>query len=241
MTFRNKVFFGYLLMALVFTGGILLCLKTLGPIERSFERLSAENLPVLNLIQDIRNQGSMLHAEIIEISAILSLDVTPESSQALFQERAEIEHTQKQLMADMQDYRKLVEMYFPEESSYIPLMQTKIDQLVLMSTELIELPAGQSGSFSLMMKSRFEDFEQGFLAVTNEIISYEVREVQMRREQINTVVAKARFWIGVTTFISLGLTLILTLLMTRLRSYSEPSGEKGRRLSFMPRRNNLRE
>ncbi len=241
MTFRNKVFFGYLLMALIFTGGILLCLKTLGPIERSFERLAAENLPVLNLVQDIRNQGSMLHAELIEISALLSLEVTPESSQALLQERAEIEHTKKQLLSDMQDYRKLVKMYFPEESSYIPLMQTQVDHLVLMSKELNKQTAGQSGSFSLMMKSRFEDFEQSFLAVTNEIISYEVREVQIRREQINTAVAEARFRIGVTIFISLGVTLILTLLMTRLRSYSEPSGEKGRSLNYVPRRNNQRE
>ncbi len=241
MTFRNKIFFGYFLMALIFTGGILICLKTLGPIERSFEKLSAENLPVLNLIQDIRNHGSMLHAEIIEISALLSLDVTPETSQALLLERAEIEHTQKQLLSDMQDYRKLVEMYFPEESSYIPLMQTQIDQLVLMSKELNEQTADQSGSFSLVMKSRLEELEQSFLAVTNEIISYEVREVQMRREQINTAVAEARFRIGVATFISLALTLILTLVLTRLSSPSEPFGNKGRRLSRMPRRNNQRE
>jgi hypothetical protein len=241
MPFRNKVFFGYLLMALVFTGGILLCLKTLGPIERSFERLSAENLPVLNLIQDIRTQGSMLHGQLIELSALLSLDVTPESSLALLLERAEIDDTQIQLQSVMQDYRDLIEMYFPEESSYIPLMQTQIDQMILMSKELSAQASCQPGSFSLAMKNRFEDLEESFLAVTNEIISYEVREVQVRREHINIAVAKARFLIGTIIFVSFALALILTLLMTRLRSNSEPSGERGRRLSFVSRRDNQRE
>lgn len=241
MTLRNKIFFGYLILFLVFAGGILLSLRTLGPIERSFERLAAENLPVLNLVQDIRTHGIQLHAEMLEMSSLLSLPVTPESTRALDQEKAEIEHTHKQLLASTQQYFKMVEMYFPDESSYIPLLQTQIDQLVLLNNEINSQTAGQSGSFSLAIKSRFEELEQSFLAITNEIVSYEVREVQMRRENVTASVSRARLMIGATIFISLAITLILTIRLTRLSSASEPSGEKGRRLNPEPRRNRQRD
>ena len=241
MTFHNKIFFGYLLMALIFMGGILLCLKTLGPIERSFERLASENLPVLNLVQDIRTEGTMLHAEMLEMAALMSLEVTPESRQAILLEWSEIEATQKHLLAYMQEYRKLVELYFPEESSYIPLLQTQLDLLHQLNDELRKRDSGQSDSFSLLMKFRFEDLEQSFLAVTNEIISYEVREIQMRREQVNSAVASARFWIGLIFVITLGFALTLPRFLFRLRSSKEPSGESGRRQSYMPRRDSQRD
>jgi hypothetical protein len=241
MTFHNKIFFGYLLMALVFMGGILLCLKTLGPIERSFEKLSAENLPVLNLVQNIRTQGSMLHAEMFEMAALLSLEVTPESDQAILMEWSEIEGTQKQLRTDMQEYRKLVELYFPEESSYIPLLQTQIDQLFHMGEELRKRDNGPTTSLSLLMKSRFESLEESFLAVTNEIVSYEVREVQMRRERVIEAVANARFWIGLIFVVTLGVAMMLPRILFRLRSAADSAQDAGRRQSYMPRRNSQRE
>ncbi len=241
MSFRNKVFLGYLLMALVFSGGVLLCLKTLGPIERSFEKLAAENLPVLNLIQNIRTQGTKLHAEMLEMSSLLSLDVTPSSQRALLMEQAEIEQTRKLLLEDMQRYRKLVELYFPEESSYIPLLQTQIDHLIQMSEELQKQTAGQSNSFSLESKPRFEALEQNFLSVTNEIVSYEVREIQMRREHVNDAVAGAGSWIAAIFIFALAVALALAVLMTRLSSTKEPSGRRGRRLNPATRRKTLRD
>lgn len=241
MTFHNKIFFGYLLMSLVFMGGILFCLKTLGPVERSFEILTAENLPVLNLVQEIRVQGSMLHGEMLEMAALLSLTVTLESKEAILQEWAEIEFTQTQLLANMLEYRKLVELYFPEESTYIPLLQTQIDQMILMGDDLRKRDDEQPRPLSLLMKFRFEDLEQGFMAVTNEILSYEMRGVQMRREHGLEAVANARIWIGVIFVITLGVAMILPQALFRLRSSSEPSGSKGRRQSYMPRRNSLRD
>lgn len=241
MTFRKKIFFGYLLMSLVFSGGILLCLKTLGPIERSFERLAIENLPVLNAIQNIRTQGSLLHAEMLETSYLLALDVTPESQRALTLERAEISSTRKLLLSEMQKYQHFVELYFPEESSYIPLLQTQIDSLLQMHTDLLKQPAGQKHSFSLLMKNRFENLEQNFLAVTNEIVSYEVREIHQRRETVEKSVENAHLWIGTTFFISLAAALFLTFILTNLSYPTEPSGRKGRRLSTKTRRNTQRD
>ena len=236
MRIRSKIFLGFFCMCLVFSGGVLFCLKTLGPIERSFERYTAENLPVLNTIQNIRTRGSTLHAEILEISYLIALEVTPESERALRLERVEIAHTRKQLLAEMEKYRGLVELYFPDESSYIPLLQGSIDQLSAMVDELLKKPAGQLGSFSLAQKNRYEVFEQNFLAVTNEIVSYENREFQIRREAVSQAVDEARFWIGVSAAVSLGLALALTLIMTRMSSFHEAVGYGGRRVSSRPRR-----
>jgi methyl-accepting chemotaxis protein len=215
MKFNRKIFSGYLLLALIFSGGVLFCLKPLGPIERSFERLSAENLPVLSLIQEIRTQGSLLHAEILEMSYLMALESTPETRLAIQSELVEKANTRKRLVKDVEDYRRLVELYFPEESSYIPLLQNEVDQLIQLSDGLNGQASGQQYPLSLARKFQFEEIEERFLVVTGEIISNELREIQMRRQQVSESVARAYTWIGVTFIVSLIAALLLDFFLAR--------------------------
>ncbi len=236
MHLKAKIFLGFFVMALAFSGGVLVCLKTLGPIERSFERHTIENVPVLSAVQDIRTYGSILHAEMLELSYLMALEQTPAMRHALTLELAEINQTGIHLRNKMQEYRKLVELYFPEESSYITMLQTQIDQLLAATDELRGQDQGSPVPFSLTAKNHFEALEQSFLAVTNEIVSYEQREVQMRREMVNQTVDQAKLWIVASAGISLLLALVLTLIMSRASSGYEPTGGSGRRVRHAPRR-----
>lgn len=215
MNFRSKLLTGYLFLSLLFAAGILLCLKPLGTIERSIDRLAVENLPILTLVESIRIRGNLLHAEMLDISHLLSLESTPETRKAIAFEILESDQIRDQLLKDVQEYRQLVERYFPEESLYIPLLQVQVDQLLLVDKELKKRAAGEKDSLPLARRSQIKDLEQRFLEVTDQIIREEIRETRLRREQISEAVAEARVWIGGICILFLASALLLTLLLTR--------------------------
>ena len=215
MNFRGKLLTGYLFLSLLFAAGILLCLKPLGPIERSIDRLAVENLPILTLIESIRIRGNLLHAEMLDISYLLTLESTPETRKAIEFEILESDQIRDQLLKDVQEYHQLVERYFPEESLYIPLLQVQVDQLILVDKELKKRAAGGEISLPLARRSQIKDLEKRFLEVTDQIIREEVRETRLRREQISEVVAQARFRIGGICILFLASTLPLIFLLGR--------------------------
>lgn len=213
MNFRSKLLTGYLFLSLLFAAGILLCLKPLGLIERSFDRLAVENLPILTLVESIRIRGNLLHAEMLDISYLLSLESTPETRKAIEFEMLESDQIRDQLLKDVQEYRQLVERYFPEESLYIPLLQVQVDQLILVDKELKKRAAGEDASLPLARRAQIKELEKSFLEVTDQIIREEIRETRIRRERIKEAVAEARIWIGGICILFLASTLPLALLL----------------------------
>jgi len=192
MNFRGKIGVCYLLGVIFFTVGFLFCMQTLGPIERSFEQMSHENLPVLNLIYSIRNQGILLEGEMQEVAILLLGERTTANLQALEAERQEILRTRKQLSHDVDEYRTLVIRFFPVESDFIPRLEIQVDKLMAQSEMVLEMVKDPSGSHEGLKEIDFEDLEEQFLAVTGEIASYEMQEIMDRREMVYETLEQAR-------------------------------------------------
>ena len=192
MNFRRKIDICYLLVVMFFTIGFLFCMQTLGPVERSFEQMSHENLPVLNLIHDIRNLGIVLDGEMQEIALHLLSERTPENLQAIEAELLEIARTRQQLLRDVEEYRNLVMRFFPEESDFIPRLEMQVDKLVRQS-EIVAAMAEHPSDTPVVLKGLdFEELEEQFLTVTGEIASFEMKEIMDRREIVYESLDQAR-------------------------------------------------
>jgi PAS domain S-box-containing protein len=215
MTFRNKIFTGYLLMALLFSGGAFLYLQTLHPIETTFELFSGENIPVLNLIQDIRISGSQLHTQILDVAYLVALKDNPGSLEGIANELSEIDQTKTKLINSMSEYRKRVAQHIPDESSYIIRLQTQVDDLVLMADEYKSSVLDNSAILSMSTKQKLEDLEERFQAITDEIVDREISEVADRRKNVIDAVFNAKLWIGLSSLFTLVLALIIAIIFVR--------------------------
>ncbi len=214
MKILEKILSGYLLLTLIFSIGVFVCLQTLGPIERSFERMADENLTVLNLIHSIRTQGNLLHAEQIKIIYLLSLESSDSIAKTVRADLVELVRTREQLQADVKEYRRLIELNFPEETEYLPRLQMSVEQLLAVVGH-VEKMDRMSDSPPQIPISRFEEVEERFLAITAEIVSHEIREIRERREQVTQAVGAARSRIGLAYLMSLGFALLLAILLAR--------------------------
>ncbi|MCF6179280.1 MAG: response regulator [Geopsychrobacter sp.] len=215
MKILEKILLGYLLLTLIFSIGVFVCLQTLGPVERSFERLADENLAVLNLIHTIRTQGNLLHAEQIKIVYMLSLESSRSIEKTLRADLVELSRTRRQLLEDLGEYGRLVELYFPDEIEYIPSLQMSIEQLLGVVGQVEKMAREMTDPVLPIPISRFEEVEERFLAVTAEIVSHELHEIRERREQVNRAVHGARSRIGLAYLLSLGFSLLLAILLAR--------------------------
>lgn len=215
MNFRSKILSGYLVLTLIFSAGVLVCLQALRPIQRSFDRMAVENLPVLNLIHSIRTLGTLLHGEMQETATLLLAEQTEANRAALSAELLEIGRDREQLMADTREYRRMVELYFPEEIEYIPELQAEVERLVAHSFALEQLAAQVERERHPLLQVPLEELEERFMLVTGNIISHEVSEIRERRDQVSQTVFAARYRIGLAYMLSLIMALAIALLLAR--------------------------
>jgi PAS domain S-box-containing protein len=218
MNVRHKLLISYLSVALLGCVAIFFGVKAIDDIEKGFDQVTNETIPVKNELNKLQNaiNNVVLYTNEITFLEHVNPEQTTNNSLAkkrteeLFQEINEWKSGQKDYQDSLYQYEKLVLKFFPEETGYLQKIKTSSQKILYVAEGLINSEKSHRSASKIVSKQKeLTQTNEQFNDVIDEALRHEDVELQNRKNYLYATLHGYQQSIFIITL--LGLLLALTI------------------------------
>ncbi len=222
MRIGYKLISGYVLIAALSGVTMYLANRSYQQIDRTFDRLSADTIPEIEALEELKLAGLRIIASTSEhalIEAESKGDDHPDSTQATT-ERDLISSGVENYNNAFARYKALVDQNSDEQAFQQDIKKYGAD-LIRIGADLVDSKRqGMAGPEVLEKKEEFEQAEQKFLAVANEALIFQHAQLDGQNEVMHSTIATSKSLTLIVFCTTLGFSLAIGFYSSR--SISRP-------------------
>jgi PAS domain S-box-containing protein len=195
-----KLYLSYILISLLGGAAAYVGVKATQDIQRGFDRVANETIPVQNELNDLRNSVSSV---VIYTNEIIFVEHTHSKRYKLGTESLVVKKRKDELAKKVDEwnsdkdsyrislntYENLVVKYFPEERKHLQEIKTSSQRVIKTSEDLLELAKrGGSDSQIILMQINLEKANEKFNDVIQEALDHEYDELKDRKDLLHSTI-----------------------------------------------------
>lgn len=216
MKIAGKIISGYIIISIVLiVSALLLGTSIIKSLEGNFLRVTEENVPILEAIDDLRLAGLRIVSSINESAFLSTLEVSAESDEALNAENDSLEEGIELYENAMVRYEDAV-VDMPQCKVFADGIKKVGNKLVDTGLLLVNSLNRTSNDELFEIKEKLEAYEQEFLNATIAAKAHEEAKLQDRHNNILIVIADSRTQAIVVSVIACVLALLLGMIVAKL-------------------------
>lgn len=213
MGIKYKLLAGYLVVILAASVVGYFGVQQIQSIRDSYLKVNEQTIPLISSLQNIRASSLLILSATIEYAFIVNeqqLTGTKISAELAEEELGELAASRKQLNNALEEYSKLVDLYFPDERQYLKIIRTAAVNLISNSDALIAAKQNPGSSTNVLaLKELLESNENTLLATFEKAMEHERKELDERKETVKDLINEA-----ILSMISIGVAAFLLSLLS---------------------------
>lgn len=215
MKLINKLTLGHLIVGIFVIVVALAGMTAINNIDRAFNEVSEQTLPVIETLEDVRAAGLKMGGSASEF-ALIRAETKSNVTTVEDAEKEQVISAIKQYDSAILRYEEMVNKFFPEEKYLLENVKTSGRKLQNASTEIIALKEqGASGKIVLEKWEEFEAAKQEFQKAVNDAIAYEHKEMASRKLGTENAIAASLKTILFGGLLTLAAAIILGVYISR--------------------------
>jgi PAS domain S-box-containing protein len=222
-----KLYLSYLLISLLGGAAAYVGVKAMQDIQRGFDRVANETIPVQNELNDLRNSVSSV---VIYTNEIIFVEHTHSKQHQLISESLTIKKRKDELAKkvdewksdkdsyriSLNNYEKLVLEYFPEEREYLKELKASSQKVIKTSEDLLDLvKKDKSDSEIILMQMNLEKANEKFNDIIQEALDHEYDELKGRKTFLYSTIGGYRQSIYLIAIVAFLLAMAIASLISR--------------------------
>jgi PAS domain S-box-containing protein len=222
-----KLYLSYLLISLLGGAAAYVGVKATQDIQRGFDRVANETIPVQNELNDLRNSVSSV---VIYTNEIIFVEHTHSKQHQLISESLTIKKRKDELAKkvdewksdkdsyriSLNNYEKLVLEYFPEEREYLKELKASSQKVIKTSEDLLDLvKKDKSDSEMILMQMNLEKANEKFNDIIQEALDHEYDELKGRKTFLYSTIGGYRQSIYLIAIVAFLLAMAIAFRISR--------------------------
>jgi PAS domain S-box-containing protein len=218
MNVRHKLLISYLSVALLGCVAIFFGVKAIDDIEKGFDQVTNETIPVKNELNKLQNAidnivlatNEIIFLEHVKTEQATSNSFTKKGTEDLSKETNYWKSGQRDYQNSLSQYEGLVFKSFPEETDYLRRIKTSSQKILHISEDLINSKKNHRSDFEVVSKQKeLAQVNEQFNDVIEEALRSEDIELKGRKSYLYATLYGYQQSIFIITFF--GLLLALTI------------------------------
>lgn len=193
MSIKAKILLGYILIVIMVSIGGFVGLRALHKINRAFDNVAEETLPVVKELEALRFYGQRIVAAANEFGFLRKASQSSPGALAMEDvEEQEYSEAAEQMARSLQRYERLVMRFFPEEKALLQQVSAGTYAMHDAGADFIAVVKKNLSTEELLAKKeRFEKIEQKFIHAVDTALEHENDEFLKKKEGVNNSLAAA--------------------------------------------------
>jgi PAS domain S-box-containing protein len=222
-----KLYLSYVLISLLGGGAAYVGVKATQDIQRGFNQVANETIPVQKELNDLRNSVSSV---VIYTNEIIFVEHTNLKRHELISESLLVKKRKDELAKKVDEwnsdkdsyrislnqYEKLVLKYFPEEREYLKELKASSQKVIKTSEDLLDLvKKKKSDSEIILMQMSLEKANGTFNDIIHEALDHEYDELKNRKNSLYSTIGEYRRSIYLISIVAFLLAMAIAFRISR--------------------------
>ncbi len=217
MGIRGKLLWGYMFIALVTASVAFLSFRATSWLDRAFEDVSKQTLPVIDALHDLRYFGTRVVVTASELALLMSKSNAENPPPMQQEEELELEQSFEQYKQAFLRYRDLVSLRSQaRDVELLDMIEATSQRLQTLLRELIGLEAQRASADVMLEKiQEIEVYETTFVYAVDGALAFELEQFEAHQENVRSAIDQTQNVAAVFGPVSILATVLVVIYVSR--------------------------